>query len=40
MDKIWTNPAIGLHFFLITFGFVHMLPEVGLKQPNRNKKSG
>jgi len=37
LGQIWTNPAIGLHilftFFNPTFGFVHILPKIGLKQP-------
>jgi len=38
LRQIWTNPAIGLHFYYYifnpTFGFVHIRPKVGLKQPS------
>jgi len=38
LGQIWTNPTIGLHFlndiFNPMFGFVHIWPKVGLKQPS------
>jgi len=38
LGQIWTNPAVGLNFnitFLTQhFGFVHIWPKIGLKQPS------
>jgi len=41
LDQILTNPVIGLAFddilidiFNPKFGFVHILPKIGLKQPS------
>jgi len=38
LGQIWTNPAVGLHFYITFltqhFRFVHIWPKIGLKQPS------